>query len=389
MKTIASDRRLVPLVTGISIGFCALAAPAAGELAWREAGLTFSAAGWDIGSRAGASQVSTALNGELGIGERWEARLELAGARTSRDAASIAWRPSPMVLVRYRPSMSWLVQVGARAPSRSGTLDALTRAVGVQAGEPALVYPEPDPVRGWQLHAGVVRGLTLTRVLRMALAAGLDVTCPFEVEPGAALDRADRATVAAALSWSQGEYRAALRAHLAREGREEIEEADIRSARTLGAVEADARLALDPVACEVRAGVAGSGSISLPDQACWGVWEDAGPARLAQVAVSFGPLGHMRTLGAVVRPSLTLAWLHISPRGLPLAGGWTLRIMPGIAVERGSLALVAQAGWARAQLRADEPAGGDGTQSANGWSTRLGVRWSAGGAFTAGERNGG
>lgn len=347
-------------------------APAAA--AWRETGFSAAVARWKSAEAPAGTQIVSGLHAVWSRGETWEASLELAGARSARDGATLGPRAEGALLLRMRPSTRWLLQAGVRSPGGLSDLEPAELALARELGEPLLALPAPEPVRGARFHAGVARGVPLGYDWGLVLSAGFDWADRVAVIEGAFLDPGMRATGGLTLETERDGQRLQLHLELAREGEETLSEAVTRSARTLAGGEARAWVETPPVRLAASAALASSGVWRLPDPEVFAASREEGPARQGRLRIELRPGESLLSPSAVWQPEISCDYARLFPRGLPFADGWRLRVTPGLAWTRGAREMLLRAGWDAGRMRAaDAPEGvGDGL---SGWSLSLSLRW--------------
>jgi hypothetical protein len=356
----------------VAIAAVGFALPA--RAVWREVGVSAALARWKLADGETGSQVGSVAHAEWARGGSWEARLELSGTRTARGESRLSARPGVAALVRFRPHAQWLLQAGLRSPGWLDDLDGAQLALARAVGEPLLGLPEPEPVHGLRLHAGVVRGLALAYDWHVLLAAGVDRAGAVDVTADAPLETGTRATVAATLEATRGAHRLQVEFQLAREGEERLAEEVIRSAHTFAAGEARLFVHLPPVRGRCAVGLASTGRTTLPDREVFARAREEGPAWLGRASLELRPAAPRAW-----EPVLALGWSRLMPGNLPLADGWSLRVEPGVSRVWSGRELFLRAAWTGGRLRPAEFEGLGARERLTAWTISTGVRWWPGG----------
>ncbi|MBM3316811.1 MAG: hypothetical protein FJY75_03060 [Candidatus Eisenbacteria bacterium] len=376
-------RRFAPVLAAVALAALG-AAPAPAAVEWRETGLSMEAARQEAGPGGAHAQIVSLAHAEMAFGARWEARLELSGSLTEREETALGPRAGAAALVRLRPHEAWLLQAGLRTPGGLRRLDAASFALAREVGEPLLALPDPEPARGLRVHAGAVRGLAFGYDWKLLLAAGYDHAGAVEVVAGSSLRPGDRFALEATLETTRWKPPLRARARIAREEAERLEGVVLRSARTLAAGEASAAFDLPPLAGSGSVGLASTGRATLPDLEIHGLANETGPALLGHASLELRPSRRARAgRGAgddlplarapAWRPALTLTWLRLLPREMPLADGWSARVEPALSLLRGRSEYFCRIGWETGRL--SFPADGQGSaRTLSGWRAAIGVR---------------
>jgi hypothetical protein len=347
------------------------ASGAAPRLAWTESGAGCET--WVSRSAGGEGVAQTSAAAYLGFAgpSGVVSRVELCGSRSASGPARLGPRVSGSALVSYRWGQGWRAQFGAATPSGLADLDGARLALGRRVGEPLLAAPDPDPARGWRLHAGVLWARALQRGLGLTLGAGCDVNAAFHAAPALRLDPGERLHGLAALEWSGRGRMGRARVTLAREGAERASGLLLRGGRMLYGLELGGALEARAWRLAGELATSRAGSCRVPDPLAPGVWLHPGPGSVTGLALSAEPRAATAlTSGWAGRPALRLALRTTDPGELAIADGWMASVGGRVILFSGAREIGVQAALERGRARGWE---GDGV-AVRGWRCAASVR---------------
>lgn len=309
-------------------------------------------------ARGGDEELSQAVAGlwtEVALGQGFEARAEVSAVR-GRGLAStfdIEEGISGALLLRYEPrGKSWLVHAGAALPAGPRDLTAGERELIRRFAEPALGFPDPDPVRGWRFHLGAMAGHALSHRLSLYGGAGCELATSYEPAEGVLLDPGNRISGLVGLEGRRDHFCGGVQLAVSFEGQEEAGGRLIRGRRSHIGFRCSGCGRWGGLNLGLSGRLATSGTVEWPAADSYELLEEDGPGRLGAAALSVAPVEPFGFAGPLrLRPSLVASYRRFLPEGLPYGDGWAAAVTPELRLFGNGPQIALAVGWQWGQWR--------------------------------------